>query len=186
MPKVLKVWVMTLAAISFARALPSFPALDHSSGPSLILSTNATSLLIPLVSPPIYCYSGLPGRDPTSIGGCRPTLNYIRQLPQYRKVQYFQEGRYPTEPSKPPYYFFVPTGDCGINVSCGSRQITDNISFEQIRAAAIDILEHCQEKGYGGVMPIGRGIGWTVKIIGFTAGSANETVEAGGDRGVLQ
>jgi len=122
----------------------------------------------------ILCFEAAQGRETTSIDGCRSTLNYLRGLPHYRLAQLFQERRYPKEPSTPPYIFHVRDSNCAIQLACGSTTIIDRFSFEQVRALATDIVEDCQTKGgYGGVAPLGSGVGWTVKVIGHTTADAS-------------
>lgn len=137
--------------------------------PDVDLPSNVTaSLPSTLSSTGIFCYEYMPGRETTYIDGCRPTLNSLRSFPRYRTVQYFQEGRYPKEPSKPPYLLHTNDSTCALQISCGTAGITDKFSFEQARALATDIVEDCQKQGgYGGVARIGRGIGWSVKVIGY-------------------
>lgn len=39
-------------------------------------------------------------------------------------------------------------------------------SFEQVRVLAQEILQDCEENETGGIARIGRGVGWTVAVIG--------------------
>ncbi len=156
------------------------PAITARAGPELALPSNIT-ISFPGGWPQmgILCFEAAQGRETTSIDGCRPTLNRLRALPLYRLVQEFQEGAKPKVPSKPPYIFHVKDSTCGIQLACGSTTITDKFSFEQVRALATDILEDCQSKGgYGGVAPLGKGVGWTVKVIGHTTADARQKDQA--------
>ena len=118
----------------------------------------------------IECFTFSRGRKTTNVSGCRPTLNYFRGFPNYRKIQDFMEDRYPKNPYKPPYSVHQTQSNCAIQIASENPTIIDDFSFEQARALAIEILEVCEDHGsYGGVAPIGHGVGWTVSVIGFTA-----------------
>lgn len=160
-------------------AQPDYPAITAHARPVLALPLNIT-LPFPYGPPQtkILCFEAAQGRETTSIDGCRPTLNRLRRLPHYRLEQLFQERRYPTEPSKPPYIFNVKDSTCAIQLACGSTIIIDRFSFEQVRALATDIVEDCQTKGgYGGVAPLGAGVGWTVKVIGHKTADASQRIK---------
>lgn len=44
----------------------------------------------------------------------------------------------------------------------------DRFSYEMVRALATDIVESCQDEGgFGGWSPIGRGVGWWVRVTGY-------------------
>lgn len=46
--------------------------------------------------------------------------------------------------------------------------MVDRFSYEMVRQKATDLVEECQEYGgMGGWSPMGRGLGWYVKIIGY-------------------
>lgn len=131
-------------------------------------STNAPPLP-PVPIGVIECFTSAGGRKTTNVSGCRPTLNHFRGFPNYRKIQDFMEDRYPKDPYKPPYAVHQVQSNCAIQIASENPTIIDDFSFEQARALAIEILEVCEDHGsYGGVAPIGHGVGWTVSVIGFT------------------
>ena len=108
------------------------------------------------------------GMRTTTVATCRPTLNVLRTFPFYRRVQTFQESRSPTIPDKPPLYVYVRSSDCALQLASGRPDVVDRFSYEMVRQKAIDIVEECQDYGaFGGWSPMGRGLGWYVKIIGF-------------------
>lgn len=116
----------------------------------------------------INCFNSGQSREPTDVAGCRPTLNYIRTFPDYRRIQDFMEGRYPKAPFKPPYAIHDKRSTCAVQIASDNPNIIDNFSFEQARALAIEILENCKDHGgKGGFASIGHGIGWRVCVIGF-------------------
>ena len=124
------------------------------------------TLLIP--SRELRCYEPKPGRSSTSIDGCRPTLNYFRTFPKYRVVQDFLEGWWPKEPSPPPYAVHHEASNCAIRIASFDSRVLDRFSFEQVRQLATDILTDCEGNGgVGGIANIGRGLGWTVAVIGI-------------------
>ena len=116
----------------------------------------------------IICFQHGHGYPPTDVDGCRPTLNYFRTFPNYRRIQDFMEGRYPKLPSKPPYAVHHELSNCAVQIASGDPMIIDDFSFEQARALATEILEVCWDSGgHGGTAPIGHGRGWQVSVIGF-------------------
>ena len=55
-----------------------------------------------------------------------------------------------------------------MQIASGDPATVDAFSFEQARALALEILEVCKDHGgFGGVAPIGRGVGWSVAVVGF-------------------
>ena len=140
--------------------------LPRSNGLPTLLLPNAT---FPTPNTAIECFRPSPIRGLTSINGCRPTLNEFRNFPRYRAVQDFLENRWPRKPSEPPYALHHTKSDCLVSISSTDPRTIDRFSFEQIRQLATDILEECcqPETGYGGISPIGKGIGWVVGVTGF-------------------
>lgn len=133
--------------------------------------TNSTNVPPPPPAPigAIECFTSGRGRQPTDVRGCRPTLNYFRTFPNYRRIQDFIEDRCPKNPYKPPYAVHQIQSNCAIQIASGNPQIVDNFSFEQARALAMEILEVCQDHGgHGGYAPIGHGVGWAVSVIGYS------------------
>ena len=149
----------------------------------LTLQLDVNNLTVPLVAPSalnshITCFGPASGLTPTTVDGCRPTLNELRTWPDYRRVQDFQEGVHPLEPQPPPLIVHNLASNCALQVKVRSAEIVDRFSFEQVRTLGADIVEECQgQGGFGGVAPIGRGIGWIVTVIGFeedtTSGDGN-------------
>ena len=48
--------------------------------------------------------------------------------------------------------------------------MTDRFSWEDVRRAAIEVLEYCADggrAGVGGQMGLGRGLGWRVVVLGL-------------------
>ena len=114
----------------------------------------------------------------TNVTGCRPTLNYIRTFPDYKKVQPFLEHKSPKVPNKPPMIIFHRESTCAIEISAQNPQYEDRFSFEQVRALATDIVEECQvEGGYGGYAFIGKKKWWAIKVIGFVKSTAAVDVD---------
>lgn len=71
-----------------------------------------------------------------------------------------------------------------MKIASFDSRVPDLFSFEQVRQAATDILEDCEARGgVGGVMTIGRGVGWTVAVIGVGEGGGRDGGIGRGDRG---
>ena len=143
-----------------------------SSSPGLL---NATTLTIQ--ARPIHCFSE--GDTKTSLAGCRPTLNRIRTFPSYRTRQLFRMDRYPLAPTRPPLIIYVGEADCAIEVACVEPFRDDMFSWYEVREAATAVVVHCERNyGYGGWTPVGEGVGWRVRVLGFEedAGGVNGTV----------
>ena len=136
----------------------------------LPLLFNASAL--PLQTDHIHCFPS--GDFKTSLAGCRPSLNYIRAFPAYSLRQIFQMGRSPSipepgsHPVKPPIIVYVDDADCAISIACKEPFRQDTFSWQQVRAAALAIEEACEDDpGYGGWAPVGAGVGWEVRVLGF-------------------
>lgn len=151
-----------LGSLSIAQPTPrsSFPTRQG------LATQNVTSAVFSPSRPTLHCYEARPGRPRTSIDGCRPTLNQIKTFPEYRRVQEFLEGWYPKFPQKPPYAVHHEDSDCAIKIASFRAKEPDLFSFEQVRILAQEILQDCEENGTGGIARIGRGVGWTVAVIG--------------------
>lgn len=123
------------------------------------------------------------GSRKTTVDGCRPTLNQFRTFPDYRLVQPFREGKYPKRPETPPLVVFSKDADCAVEIASRSLYVEDDFSWEQVRATATDIVADCEDKGgWGGWSPIGRGIGFFVRVIGFVEeGSRGNGSVVGGE-----
>lgn len=151
----------------------------------LILAPRSLTLYLPInttvplsMSNQIICLAPKPGRRTTTLDGCRPTLNWIRTLPNYRRIQDFLEGWGPKLPTKdgeqkPPFLWHVSRSECAVQVASGSPTLIDHFSFENVRSLATDIIEECKIGGgkgwgFGGIAPIGRGVGWRVTVSGFS------------------
>ncbi|CAF9940849.1 MAG: hypothetical protein HETSPECPRED_002657 [Heterodermia speciosa] len=148
--------------------------------PSVFTNLTAGTPPIPLSA---VLYSGPPSPPPaphplritcfqtgrrTTVATCRPTLNVLKTFPFYRRIQNFQESRSPTVPDKPPLYVYVRSSDCALELASGRPDVVDRFSYEMVRQKATDLVEECQEYGgMGGWSPMGRGLGWYVKIIGY-------------------
>lgn len=114
----------------------------------------------------------------TNVTSCRPTLNHFRTFPFYRLIQPFREGFSPKLPNKPPLIIYHRESTCAVEIQATSPLIEDEFSYEQVRGVATDIVEECQEEGgFGGYGPVGAGVGWMVKVIGF------DGTEVGGEDG---
>ena len=167
-------WSITVSAYPQAKDLREAQRIHPRTLPGVLqqisLPTNGTT------TPPqppapigvIVCFERDQGFPPTDVDGCRPTLNYFRTFPNYRRIQDFMEDRYPKLPSKPPYAVHHKLSNCAVQIASGDPMIIDDFSFEQARALATEILEVCQDSGgHGGTAPIGHGRGWKVSVIGF-------------------
>ena len=143
-----------------------------SPSPSLF---NASALTLQMA--PVHCYPQ--GDNKTSFAGCRPTLNYIRTFPSYRTRQLFRMGRSPRIPEKPPLIIYKGDADCAIEVACTEPFRDDMFSWEQVRQAATEVSQDCEENyGYGGWTPLAQRVGWNVRLLGITdeAGGVKRTV----------
>lgn len=134
-----------------------------------------------LTAPIIHCHALSPQYPHTTIPTCRPTLNYLRSIPSYRLQQDFQQMRSPRIPifggaKPPPYTWHIRASDCAVTVESGQSIVVDRFSFENVRAAALEVLEFCEDRGgAGGWVNVGREVGWKVEVKGF---------KMAGDRGV--
>ena len=175
--------------LSLATFLWTLPASGQGSGQGTPLSDftpawsnlNQTSLLnyqndtfVTAPSPPsnytlaarhttIYCRTTGDGR--TSIDTCRPTLDSLKDLPDFRRKQLFKMNppvSSPREPHVPPYYFNTDAGDCVIVVEVRSppphrpEEFLAWFSWRDVRAVATKILDRCDDlTGKGGMAGIG-------------------------------
>ena len=174
-PATLLILGLEVLAYPQAKSLGEVQEINPRAFPDVVqqISVPTNSTNAPPVPPApiglIECFTSSQGRTNTNVTGCRPTLNYFRGFPNYRKIQDFMEDRKPKNPSKPPYAVHHVHSNCAIQIASGNPNIIDTFSFEQARALAIEILEVCQDHGgRGGVAPIGQGVGWTVSVIGWT------------------
>ena len=134
--------------------------------PTLTLLNSSNIPTPPSPNSVVTCF--MTGDHKTTVDGCRPTLNYFRTFPDYRLVQPFREGKCPKRPDKPPLIVFSGDADCAVEIASRSLYIEDDFSWEQVRATATDIVADCEDKGgWGGWSPIGRGIGFFVRVIGY-------------------
>ena len=173
-------WALKALAYPHAKDLQEVRSIDPwtLSGviPQLSVPTNSTNAPPRPPRPPapigvIQCFQQSQSHVHTDVDGCRPTLNYIRTFPNYRRVQDFMEERYPKIPSKPPYAIHHEGSNCALQIASDNPLTIDDFSFEQARALATEILEVCQDRGgRGGFAPIGHGVGWRVCVIGFKLG----------------
>ena len=127
----------------------------------------------------IFCLKGQVKR-PITVDGCRPTLNYLKQFPDFTVRQSFlirvpREGRTilgtphlpriyngVTMPDGPPFEIQTENGDCVIRVQVDNPQGTEfgiegKFSWRDVRATATRIIEHCDvgEENGGGLRRIG-------------------------------
>ena len=157
-------------AKGFGEAQRTYPRTLSAVVPQISLPQNSTNAppLPPAPTGVIECFSVGSARRATDVEGCRPTLNYLRTFPYYRRIQDFMEGRYPKLPSKPPYAVHSVQSNCAVQIASENPYTSDKFSFEQARALAIEILEFCQDHGgLGGFAPIGRRVGWRVVVVGY-------------------
>ena len=68
----------------------------------------------------IECLPARPSRIPTTVDGCRSTLNLIRGLPNYKRIQDFIEYRLPREPGPPPYCLLI----CAWRTNTNTRSVS--------------------------------------------------------------
>ena len=147
--------------------LASAPATSQSPSPS----TSAGA---------IHCYSPGGRRIPMTVSQCRPLLNSIRNFPNYRKIQNWLTGHYPSLLVRnfPPFTFHDETkSECVIKIGSTVQDLIDAFSLEQARALAQDILEYCQDHGgWGGEAGIGRkNKGWMVGVVGIKLPNSQST-----------
>lgn len=159
------------ACICSARPNPASPQLSY-------LTTFNLTIPSALSQPKagITCFTSGPR---TTVAGCRVALNYMKEFPLYKTVQPFQQGRCPDigEGKKPPLLIFAQGATCAIEIATRDPLVVDAFSFEEVRQLATEIVEDCQDVGgHGGWSPVGRGIGWHVRVIGVD-------VEEGGGGG---
>lgn len=131
---------------------------------------HAPNAPLSLRSPPssaIRCFAPKAGIKSPTVDGCRPTLNEIRTFPRYRVTQYFEDNKWPKEPTTPPFMLHHYQSDCIVRLGTNDPRKTDRFSYYQFREIATEIVESCHDFGsLGGVAPIGRGVGWTVRVLG--------------------
>lgn len=115
----------------------------------------------------IFCLKGQTKR-PITVDSCRPTLNYLKQFPNFAARQSFlitapREGRTilgiphlphvyngVIMPDGPPFVIQTENGDCVIRVQVDNIQgtvfgIEAKFSWRDVRATATQIIEHCDE-----------------------------------------
>jgi len=136
----------------------------------------------------IQCFDASLTGIQTTVDGCRPTLNHLRTIPGYSRVQAFQSAKAPKIAVRmvdgseqiitPPFEFHVVGSNCVLRISTINIRAMDSFSFLQARATATDILQHCEDLGepYGGIANLGRGRGWQVQVVGYDLPPRNRTV----------
>lgn len=138
----------------------------------------------------IQCFNAGRTGIQTTVDGCRPTLNQLRTISGYSLVQAFQSDKAPKvtvrtvdggeQILKPPFNFHVVGSNCLLRIGTINIGTVDTFSFLQARAAATNILQHCEDLGepYGGKADLGRGNGWDVQVVGYDPDtpSRNRTV----------
>ena len=132
-------------------------------------STNSTPNSLATLPFPdgIECFPAREGTEPPTFAGCRPTLNEIHHFPKYRRIQRFENDKWPKEPSVPPFSIHHHASNCLVLIATLNPSVTDRFSFEQVKGIAQDIIEQCSPTGcLGGVSPIGSRVGWTVTVYG--------------------
>ena len=120
----------------------------------------------------IFCLMGYTKR-PITVDSCRPTLNYLRQFPDFTVRQSFliatpREGRTSLGtphlphvfngvimPTGPPFAIETEDGDCVIRVQVDKSYgreagIEGKFSWRDVRATATRIIEHCDGAGENG------------------------------------
>ena len=74
------------------------------SGRIIHLNHTASSIgRIPLAANRIDCLDE--PKERTTVDGCRPTLNFLKTLLNYSRIQFFSYGRLPKDPGPPPYTY---------------------------------------------------------------------------------
>lgn len=136
----------------------------------------------------ITCFNSSQTGIQTTVDGCRPTLNHLRTIPGYSRVQAFQSDKAPRITVRvpdggeqiltPPFNFHVIGSNCALRISTINIRAVDSFSFLQARATATNILQHCEDLGepYGGNADLGRGNGWEVQVVGYDLPPRNRTV----------
>lgn len=175
--------LLPLLPICICIALPdpfnlhSSQALSHL---ALNLTTNQPLPSFSTPNPAITCF---PSGSTTTVAGCRVALNYFKDFPNYKVVQPFQMGRCPTilNDQKPPLLIFAKEANCAIEITTNKPSdvnIVDAFSFEEVRRLAMDVIEDCQDAGgHGGWSPLGRGVGWHIRVIGVDISMFDEERE---------
>lgn len=156
----------------------------------LFLPINQTSSSISMwqdlpITNDIECFDTSQTGRRTTVDGCRPTLNHLRTIPGYSRVQAFQSGKAPKisvplpdggeHILAPPFNFHTIGSNCALGIGTINIREVDAFSFLQARATATNILQHCEDLGqpYGGIANLGRGNGWRVQVIGYNAPYGN-------------
>lgn len=118
----------------------------------------------------IECFPAESWRATTDIDGCRPTLNILKRLPNYKRVQDFIEYRIPKDPGPPPYTWHYVASSCVVRTASMDPMARDAFSFEGVRALATEIIEYCGDHGRGGsggFARIGHASRFQVQVFGF-------------------
>lgn len=137
----------------------------RSSQPAILSLNSNTSITAGF----LWCWPKFDAYLPTTVVGCRPTLNALKAFNNFSVRQWFKQGRTPRDPSPPPYNFHKQGSDCEIQVAVKDASIQDKFSFKDIRAKATHILEVCEEAaGLGGTDSLGASLpdGWVVRVLG--------------------
>lgn len=135
-----------------------------------------TTLSVPLATHRITCFRENPGRTRTTVEGCRPTLNHLKTIPNWKQPQQFEMHISPRVPAMrpgappiaPPFIWHVVGSNCILEIDTIQPNVVDRFSFEQARALAQNVLDYCQDfGGFGGFTDLGRWVGWQVTVLGL-------------------
>ena len=194
---ILHLYSLLTSAVNIPDPRPASPQI---ASPEAILindeylhRSNETSSFDTVGDSNIYCRQALPEMLPTSVDGCRSTLNSMKRYQDYARQQTFflapPGGRgYPRYPSEPPYSITLPEGDCNIIVTTTDQRLSGSFSWKEVRSLTTDILEYCMAKGgTGGRSSIGLPQhstlepGWYVYVMGKRPERTSTRLREGAD-----
>lgn len=135
------------------------------------LSSNTTTtpnVLLPRAPSRPECYPLIPGRNTPTITGCKPTLDKLKLIPEWKRPLLFKMDKWPKPPLNPPIYVHARGSNCDVIITCPDCNVEGYFSFEQVRRVAYDVVETCQdvEHSAGGKGRLGDGRGWVVEVMG--------------------
>ena len=106
-----------------------------------------------------------------SPAACREIYSVIRDLPDYRTTQIFQEGVRPrflaTDPTSVPPFGLSPSGEhgsCTLVLQAEEGPEIDKFSWHQVVRAAGEIADQCATEGAGGFVWIGEDYRWVLEL----------------------
>lgn len=141
-----------------------------------------SNLTLPIPNAEIFCYEPTDVFHPhrTSFDACRPIFQTIRSFPYFNRPQIFEWEKRPIIPApwprdqdKPPFAIpsSGPDGRCVLHLAPFLVTITDRFSWKNVKDLGQEILQTCEQYGYGGRTRVGDDERWAIRVFGYSSTS---------------